>query len=682
MTVSCLWKILDSAGCGKLVGTAEICASNGSNVSASNTLRRPSLAVDLSIWICESLTSDAMNKQHANPAIYLVYSRTVKLLTLGIKLVFVVEGKRRIRGTPDEIDQCLQTRRGGTAFWKACRDCQILAQLLGVPIVKAKAEGEALCALLNQRGIVDGVISNDGDCLLFGAKHVYTKFSIENMEACRVVRYDLDDLWAHIAQDNDDKDKNNDSNRIGYGKRFQLSRQDLIAFALLTGSDLTGDGMPKVGGKKAAMFLRQCKMDNPLTPESAAITELSAWAKASMVNPSNAVFDIDESQCCSRCCHVGSKQNHKRFGCKICDTQGGEQCHKLSLGDRFRKSLRAKALAMKPRFDPSFVLSAYLKPNDDQLPFQLVGVTSTSLSMGQPDFRNLLTTPLLIKGLSHETSRTFIKQSIPRLMARMELFRLDVPTTRHDIQSARCLSREHPVPEKITKRLVRKHEPFFQVCWTVKGTITDENGEDMDGYTYLTIEPCSLIEARYPFLVEAFKEYETENVQQGNAELMRRHAFLEMIFGDRGDQVHKHDEENLASKRSLLEVKKRGTFFQTSKAGMRPTQCFTTNSVGDDVQNLIRSASAIVSHRPSNNIQQLPKVDVIACKRGDLPMFHSIANKRMRDEETRTPVKLPSNVRLFCEMGIAVEISPVVGNRGVFPPHHIFIRSKACCSEI
>jgi len=37
---------------------------------------------------------------------------------------------------------------------------------LGVPVIRANAKAEALCALLDSLGLVDGVISNDGDCFL------------------------------------------------------------------------------------------------------------------------------------------------------------------------------------------------------------------------------------------------------------------------------------------------------------------------------------------------------------------------------------------------------------------------------------------------------------------------------------------------------------------------------------
>ena len=130
-------------------------------------------------------------------------------------------GRRRGRETKDPINYAnnddnndndggssgdkFRKRRGGAPFWTACQRCEEMLQYIGVPVVRAKAEGEALCALLNQKGIVDAVISNDGDCLLFGAKVLYTKFSIDNLEQSRVMRYDADDIRAVV--DDDDADK-------------------------------------------------------------------------------------------------------------------------------------------------------------------------------------------------------------------------------------------------------------------------------------------------------------------------------------------------------------------------------------------------------------------------------------------------------------------------------------------
>lgn len=44
--------------------------------------------------------------------------------------------------------------------------------MLGIPVVKAQGEAEALCAQLNRQGYVDACITPDSDAFLFGAKCV------------------------------------------------------------------------------------------------------------------------------------------------------------------------------------------------------------------------------------------------------------------------------------------------------------------------------------------------------------------------------------------------------------------------------------------------------------------------------------------------------------------------------
>ena len=52
-------------------------------------------------------------------------------------------------------------------------DCQELLQLFGLPYIIAPAEAEAQCAWLDAQGLVDGVVTDDNDAFLFGAKHIY-----------------------------------------------------------------------------------------------------------------------------------------------------------------------------------------------------------------------------------------------------------------------------------------------------------------------------------------------------------------------------------------------------------------------------------------------------------------------------------------------------------------------------
>lgn len=53
---------------------------------------------------------------------------------------------------------------------------QELLTLLGMPVLKAKGEAEALCAQLNREGVVDACITADSDAFLFGAKRVIKCF--------------------------------------------------------------------------------------------------------------------------------------------------------------------------------------------------------------------------------------------------------------------------------------------------------------------------------------------------------------------------------------------------------------------------------------------------------------------------------------------------------------------------
>lgn len=690
MTVASLWKVLDKAGCGKPVGAKEMVDSRRDSVvlhektnpwnineASKDTFpgKRTSLAVDLSIWICESLTSHAMSENHANPALHLVFTRTIKLLCLGIKLVFVIEGKRRIRGSGNEKDK-FHKRRSGTAFWKACRDCQEMLGLLGVPVVRAKAEGEALCGLLNQRGIVDGVISHDGDCLLFGANVVFTKFSIENLDNSQVMRYDLADLSA-VVDASDDKDI--PEAELGV---LSLSRDDLIAFAIMTGSDLAGEGLPKVGQKKAVRFIRKCRLDNPLTPETAAIGEMKAWARAAsadqlMQEPEKKKVD----RCCTRCCHAGSKRYHEKHGCELCGTQAGEPCFAVTTDDRFRKSLRAKALAMQPKFDPSQVVAAYMRPNDNQIPGQFVGITSESLQMARPSMHALMRMSFIVKGRSLDASRDYVKQSVARLMSRTSLFRGSEPLPLSDAPRQR-LSREEPVPQRITKRLTQNHIACYEVVWVVNATVTDENGEGVDGYEYSTIEPRELTDARYPSLLASFEEAEKEKEKQGDGEKMRRRAFLESLVAQ-PDNQEENEGQPSPRKRKTVEVQKRGDFFHNKR--VRQHQDYGRRNkyqAGDDVGHLLRFVTNTESKMLNVNKDDYDFSSI----ESDSAMPTPKAKTKM-PSLNRGGVRIHRNVKatpimdvdhsLFCDMGITVEITPIMSNHGAFPPRHVFIRSKS-----
>ena len=96
-----------------------------------------------------------------------------------------------------------------------------LLQLFGVPYIVAPMEAEAQCAQLELAGAVDGVVSEDNDTLLFGARRVYRNLFDANKH---VEAFHMDDVEAEL----------------------RLDRSGLIDLALLLGSDYT-DGVHGVG---------------------------------------------------------------------------------------------------------------------------------------------------------------------------------------------------------------------------------------------------------------------------------------------------------------------------------------------------------------------------------------------------------------------------------------------------
>jgi flap endonuclease GEN len=655
MTVSSLWKVLDTAGCGKPIGIDDIVRKNNID-NNNNVIDRPqTLAVDLSIWICESMTTYGIHEQYTNPVLHLVFTRTMKLLNLGLQLIFVIEGKQRIQHpntttsntttiltNHDKVDT-FRKRRSGTVFWKACNDCQQLLELLGVPVVRAASEGEALCALLSMRGIVDGVISNDGDCLLFGAKVIYTKYSNENLDNGRVMRYDSSNLYA-ITDPYEEIAATSE-------QQMQLSRYDLIAFAVLTGSDLAGSGLEKVGYKKAIRFIHKCQLDNPLSIETASYDEMKSWAKAATAPFS---FDINDAaaatKCCTRCNHPGSKRSHAKDGCLQCGTSCGEECYQFTSEDRFRQALRIKALAMN--FDPEQVFQTYLRPNENQLPMLLM---THGVKMETPNLRELMKMSLIVKGHSLQGSQSFVRQSVLRLLSRYELHKIDDAVQNNPSRITRPINGDQPIAKVINKSLVHNQVPSYEITWVVNATVTDANGNGVDGYEYVTIEPQHLVQEKYPQLVVAFERAEQIRAKQGDGMKNWRRDFLQsFVFGksdpnDDQNQQQQQEKEDVVSKPLRKHTskmdKKRHDFFNnymksSSTFNKRTKNVHKRNRKvkhnkrqaddcigGDDIRNLLRFTS-----KNHTTVQRSPMKTISFKNQSNIVVCHEMINNNNNDK--------------------------------------------------
>lgn len=110
-------------------------------------------------------------------------------------------------------------------------DVQELLKRFGIPYITAPMEAEAQCAELYRMGLVDGIVTDDSDCFLFGGSRIYKNmFNQKQYVEC----YIAEDIENTIGLDND----------------------KLIELALLLGSDYT-EGIKGIGPVLAMEILAE-----------------------------------------------------------------------------------------------------------------------------------------------------------------------------------------------------------------------------------------------------------------------------------------------------------------------------------------------------------------------------------------------------------------------------------------
>lgn len=128
--------------------------------SNSNSSRGLRLGIDASLWLFHAQQSSG----GSNPYLRLLFYRLAKLLTLPVLPLFVFDGPERpawkrgkqVKGKQHAIEHPFTQ----------------LIEAFGFQWCRARGEAEAELAWLNTQGVVDAVLTDDSDALLFGAKVV------------------------------------------------------------------------------------------------------------------------------------------------------------------------------------------------------------------------------------------------------------------------------------------------------------------------------------------------------------------------------------------------------------------------------------------------------------------------------------------------------------------------------
>lgn len=129
------------------------------------------------------------------------------------------------------------------------KDVKQLLQIMGVPYIDAAAEAEAQCVVLEQLGLVDGVVTDDSDVFIFGGKRVF-----RNM-------FDRKKYVEMYTADGIERD-------------LGLDRGKLLSMAMLLGSDYT-PGIKNIGKVNAIEIV------SVFPPGPVGLAEFRQWCYSS-----------------------------------------------------------------------------------------------------------------------------------------------------------------------------------------------------------------------------------------------------------------------------------------------------------------------------------------------------------------------------------------------------------------
>jgi hypothetical protein len=560
----------------------------------------------------------------------------------------------------------IRKRRSGTEFVAATNRTETLLRMLGVTVVRAEAEGEALCALLNQRGIVDGIISNDVDAFLFGGLTVYTRFTLQNLSNRSVMKFDADKLRATVD---------------GTSRSIPLGRKDLIAFACLTGSDMCGKGVKDIGHQKAIKFFDACRSLSIIC-----LDKLLLWGEE---ETKKAVHDVNDDgpstiRCCSLCLHPGSKDLHQKHGCIECGTAAGEGCFVVTSMEKVVIAMQEKI--EKEHFAPRVAVEAYFCPNGNSVPSSLGSVTS-KICIATPNAAQLFNSSLILKGASLSSSQDFIQQTLPPLLARLDLF----SSAPRNVYATVSNQKYQPIPIRIEKTLVRKSDPCYEVIWAI--------AIDKQQIEFTTHEFQCLINNAFPRLVDTFNREERKK-QRGLVELERHKKF---VGGASHPSQQQQREKQFNRSMKLGQRRKRERQFDAPnirKPKMMISENLPNTQQSSDVAMLMNNLPPVlktqavdVSHKYDRNTYGGEEYDRLDGRgidqenayghdensavgddyvssdddqnnqeRGDYSLDKCILHDH-QDEVVHSsmPSLSPCNERIFCRLGdIQVEVTPII----------------------
>ena len=218
--------------------------------------------------IRDRFTGEPLKDSHGNVTSHLsgIMYRFSSMLEAGVRPVMVFDGKPPAfkRGTQIAREE---RKQEAEKKWKEAVDAgrpamkyaqaasrftpemmesgKELLGYMGVPVLQAPSEGEAMCATMCRDGIVDFASSQDYDSLLFGAPRLLRNISVSGKR-----KLPRQEVWVEVKPEIIELDK--------ALRELGISREQLVTIGLLIGTDYN-DGVMGVVPKTALKLVKEHK---------------------------------------------------------------------------------------------------------------------------------------------------------------------------------------------------------------------------------------------------------------------------------------------------------------------------------------------------------------------------------------------------------------------------------------
>ncbi|MBI2541953.1 flap endonuclease-1 [Candidatus Woesearchaeota archaeon] len=238
-------------------------------------LKNKVLAVDSPMWLYQFLSSirqrdgTLLTDSKGNVTSHLIglLSRVSSLLQSDINLAFVFDGKppklkhltlekrkevkieaqKKFEQAKEKADEDLMKKyasRTSRLTEEMIGEAKRLVEAFGLPVIEAPSEAEAQASLIVKTGNAFALATNDADALLFGAPRIVRNLNIAGKKkrkdklSFEIISPDMIDLKENLDH-------------------MGISHDQLVALAMLIGTDYNGGGIKGVGPKTALKLVRE-----------------------------------------------------------------------------------------------------------------------------------------------------------------------------------------------------------------------------------------------------------------------------------------------------------------------------------------------------------------------------------------------------------------------------------------